>query len=107
MKRQYRGFPVLIAIVFLIGSIPFSVLGKASDIRNVPNGKKFSCALCHAGAKKTADSLTKFGKDYLTNGKKWDAAIAKMDSGDAGITNGRKMGDPDGKWKKGDPDPAL
>lgn len=87
-------------------ALPGFVEGKATDIKNIPNGKKFSCALCHADGKKTAENLTKFGKDYLANGKKWNAVLAKLGDG-SGPSYGAKLGDPNGTWKKGDPDPAL
>lgn len=98
---------VISAIVAAAFLISFNASSKPADIKNVPNGKKFSCTLCHADGKKSQDNLTQFGKDYDANKKIWDANLAKKSSDGSGKTNGQKLGDPDGKWKKGDADPVL
>lgn len=106
MKTKHTGTSLFSALLCAAIAIPCFVEGKAADIKNVPNGKKFSCALCHADGKKSSDNLTKFGKDYLANVKKWDAALSGLGDG-SGPSYGAKLGDPNGTWKKGDPDPAL
>jgi hypothetical protein len=97
-------YSLLIAAAFLIS---YKASGKSRDVRNVPNGKKFSCALCHADGKGLDDNLTQFGKDYEANGRKWDVNLAKKCSNGSDKTNGQMLGDPEGKWKKGDTNPEL
>ncbi|MFH0975400.1 MAG: hypothetical protein V1874_06420 [Spirochaetota bacterium] len=103
-RRSIVVYSALIAAAFLFS---YKVSGKSRDIRNIPNGKKFSCAICHADGKGLDDNLTQFGKDYEANGRIWDVTLAKKCSNGSGVTNGQMLGDPDGKWKKGDGSPEL
>jgi hypothetical protein len=75
------------------------------DVKQVPNGKKNSCANCHQPGDKSSSKLTPFGNDYRENGKKWDATLANKDSDGDKMTNGEELGNPSGSWKKGDSEP--
>ena len=81
----------------------------------IPNGKVKSCLNCH----ETLDgkNFTNFGSDVKFNGlaggglvqeKHVDwSQVAAMDSDHDTFTNGVELGDPDGTWKIGDPNPSA
>ena len=50
--------------------------------------------------------LNPFGRDFLTNGKKWDRTICMFDSDGDGMTNGQELGDPACNWTLGEA-PAI
>lgn len=62
----------------------------------IPNGKKNSCMNCHFSM--AGGSRNVFGSAYKSNGKKWSAALAKLDSDKDGHTNGEELQDPTGAW---------
>ena len=46
--------------------------------------------------------------DFLDAGNVvWGGELAAIDSDDDGFTNGEELGDPDGTWVVGDPDPEV
>ena len=42
-----------------------------------------------------------------SNAEFWGPALAKLDSDGDGFTNGEELQDPNGTWKKGDPNPGT
>ena len=97
--------------LILISAVVFSIVvssdadAKATDVKKIPGGKKFSCALCHS-EDNYKGGLSSFENDFKTNGMIWNAALAKKDSDGDGKLNGQELNDPDGKWKQGDADPS-
>ena len=78
----------------------------------LPNGNKFSCANCHVNPN-GGGSLNKFGEEvgkFVTVGGTqnfWSASMAKIDSDGDGKTNGEELGDPEGLWSSGQPNPGV
>jgi len=48
-----------------------------------------------------------FGKDFAAGGYVWSEQLCRKDSDGDGFTNGFELGDPNCKWKKGDPRPIT
>jgi len=82
----------------------------------IPNGSRFGCATCHlsAGGGGTRNSfgnavfteLVRLYGNASSSGPFWSAALATIDSDGDSFTNGQELGDPDGTWQPGDPNPA-
>jgi MYXO-CTERM domain-containing protein len=80
--------------------------------QQLPAGSALSCNACHNG-----NQLNPFGEamlaDFLTPGSVgsadvvWGPAFAALDSDGDGVTNGQELGDPNGTWLPGDPEPAA
>ena len=70
----------------------------------IPNGSAFSCTTCHGAS---GPPLNNFGDDFLSAGTRWTAALAAMDSDGDGFNNGTELGDPNGTWVAGNPNPAV
>lgn len=87
-------------------------VGEARDFRvgQIPNGKQFQCIACHTSP---GGPRNNFGKDIgskyldMSGNVKWGPELAKLDSDGDGFTNGEELGDPEGTWKIGDPDPVV
>ncbi|QED30131.1 hypothetical protein FRD01_23430 [Microvenator marinus] len=87
---------------------------EARDFRvdQIPHGSKFGCTSCHQTAS-GGGNFTPFGSatvSALGEGLVSQADIdwsrlASLDSDRDGFTNGEELGDPDGFWEIGDPDP--
>jgi dopamine beta-monooxygenase len=43
-----------------------------------------------------------FGEDFKSQRNKWTEALCRMDSDGDGLSNGKELGDPNCKWKRGD-----
>ena len=78
----------------------------------IPNGDKFGCSVCHVDPDGGGE-LTPFGlaveELVLPGGEEqfWGPELAGADSDGDGATNGAELGDPQGKWKAGEPDPGA
>jgi hypothetical protein len=80
-------------------------------LNQVPNGAQFGCALCHQ-SEQGGGPRNGFGgqvENTLDDPKesadvKWDA-IYDQDGDADGYSNGFELGDPDGTWTIGDPNP--
>ncbi|MFH1637381.1 MAG: hypothetical protein ABIB71_03080 [Candidatus Woesearchaeota archaeon] len=78
---------------------------KPTCIKDIPNGKAYSCKTCHNSGGYKADNLNLFGADFKANEMKWGGALAKKDSDGDGKSNGWELGDENGTWKNGDSNP--
>ena len=79
----------------------------------IPNGADFRCTSCHTspsgGARNSfgtavAAGLTSPAAEALAG---WGPLLAGLDSDGDGFTNGEELGDPDGTWTVGDPNPTF
>ena len=80
--------------------------------QQLPAGRALGCNGCHDG-----NQLNPFGEamlaDFLTSGSVgsadvvWGPEFAALDSDGDGVTNGQELGDPNGTWLPGDPEPAA
>jgi hypothetical protein len=101
MKRsggRNRGALWLVAAVLTVGAMAGPVRATEADMALLPVVEPFRCLICHVEADPTAGSfaLNVFGDDFLANGRRWDAALAVMDSDGDGCSNGVELGDADG-----------
>ncbi len=99
---------------FAVLSVATSAWARPFRVGDLPNGSQNGCLNCHGDMK--GGTRTEFGsdaQDYLGGAGgvqqqhvDW-APLCPLDSDGDGWTNGRELGDPDCKWKVGDPDPAA
>lgn len=75
-----------------------SLMSTENYMRVLPMSKRYQCANCHISANPTIISYTlnSFGADFQSNGNKWDATLAAMDSDGDGYSNGVEVGDDNG-----------
>ncbi len=81
-----------------------TVFGFSSYVSRIPNGSAFSCTTCHGAS---GPPLNGFGDDFLAGGARWSASLATTDSDGDGFTNGAELGDPNGTWVAGNPNPNV
>lgn len=104
------------SFIYILGLIVFTtttvIVSREFRVSKIPNGSKFQCANCHidpAGG----GSRNNFGQAVETrvtvNGQEnfWDVSLAALDSDGDGKTNGQELGDPNGSWRTGQPDPGI
>jgi len=101
MRQLHALLAVTLCRISLVAAYP-------SYRQSIPNGGADRLP-ASAGHKKTAGggSLNMFGADFKSQGNKWTVALCKMDSDGDGVSNGAELGDPDCKWKAGDPQPTC
>lgn len=101
----------LLAIIFTVISLPFSVMGRPFRVKRIPDeGKNFGCFTCHTGPR-IGKILNPFGQDYekiaIEAGDKYVPELGKLDSDKDGFTNDQEFdantnpGDPNSKPSKG------
>ena len=103
----------LIAAVVAAFLLPIDADARTFRVNQVPNGSQFGCALCHNSAagggprngfgSQVENSLV--GEPTSTADVDW-AAIYDLDGDSDGYSNGRELGDPDGTWTIGSPNPS-
>lgn len=91
-----------------------SVEARTHRVSQIPRGDSFGCTSCHATAA-GGGNFTPFGTTTIsglvgtgttaTLDLDW-SKIYMIDSDRDGFTNGEELGDPNGTWKIGDPDPS-
>jgi len=103
---------LLVFMLLMLASVP----AYARDFRvdDIPNGGRFDCTSCHVGSQGGGD-FTPFGSaaiGALTGSGNVEqqhvdwSQLYDLDSDRDGFTNGEELGDPDGTWIRGDPDPG-
>lgn len=97
-------------LFFLATIVAFTLFAYALDYRveEIPNGGVHECNYCHF-PEGEGGPLTSFGKQVDRNGitnfrVDW-SKLYNLDADGDGFTNGEEMGDPNGEWRIGDPDP--
>lgn len=89
---------------------PLSADANQSELDQTPHGATFSCPLCHQDGQFGPENRTPFGAqvDQFDAGGNYDwAQIYALDADNDGATNGAELGDPDGLWTAGDPNPDV
>ena len=104
---------LLVAVFFFGGVIADEANARSKRVRQVPNGSAASCNTCHTAG--GGSPLNPFGIEIVTNFLTatgpagdviWGAELAALDSDGDGASNGAELGDPEGTWVAGDPDPT-
>ncbi|MYA24291.1 MAG: hypothetical protein F4Z30_16610 [Gemmatimonadetes bacterium] len=104
---------LLVAVLFLGGVIADEATARSKRVRQVPNGSAASCNTCHTAG--GGSPLNPFGLEIVTNFLTaagpagdviWGPELADLDSDGDGASNGAELGDPEGTWMVGDPDPT-
>lgn len=103
----------IIIFTFVAVVLSCTLFAREFRVAELPNGIVHDCTTCHVS--QTNSARNAFGKiiqtSYLTiagaNGHvKWSKALAQLDSDGDGFTNGQELGDPNGTWVAGQPDPV-
>lgn len=95
--------------VFVTVTVASSIAtARSFRVRQIPNGNNFTCDSCHSKVSLLEEDLTPFGDDVnqrLSGGDVVWAQLWDLDSDGDGFSNGLELGDPDGSWRTGQPDP--
>jgi len=113
---KHRSIAVLIAAIGFVAALSSTADARPERPLQVPNGLTFNCILCHTDAVGNGP-VNDFGGQILAMGLDDNANVAQkkvvwskiynLDADGDGFTNGEELGDPDGTWLPGDPDPAT
>ena len=104
---------LLVAALFLGGVVVDEAAARSKRVRQVPNGSAASCNTCHTAG--GGSPLNPFGLEIATNfltaagpagDVLWGPELAALDSDGDGASNGAELGDPEGTWVVGDPNPT-
>ncbi len=96
-------------------TLPLQVEGRDHRPAQIPNGTVNNCQNCHMSVF-GGDARNPFGliveADFLTSVSflgdvVWGPELAAIDADGDGFTNGEELGDPEGTWAIGDPDPEV
>ncbi len=103
-----HGIYIVVILMACIGSV---IYGRQWRIDQIPNGHKFSCANCHIDPL-GGGPRNKFGQAVEalvapgSTQEFWGPELAKFDSDGDGFSNGAELGDPNGTWRAGQPNPG-
>lgn len=112
MKRMV--IRITLGSIMVFGILNGAPLSDAHPWRpaQIPNGSAFDCATCHMSAF-GGDARNPFGRDVEarvspgSTAEFWGPALAMLDSDGDGAANGVELGDPEGAWRPGDPNPQV
>lgn len=103
---------ILLTAAILCGIAAEEADARSKRVRQIPNGSALSCNGCHTAG--GGSSLNSFGlaidASFLSSAGRggdvlWGPELAALDSDGDGASNGAELGDPEGAWAIGDPDP--
>ena len=100
----------LLTLLVLLGSTILSLPASAlsSYVSGIPNGSTFNCSTCHLNPAGSGPRNA-FGNAVFANRSggfpNWPVLYV-LDSDGDGLTNGYELGDPDGVWTRGQPNPT-
>jgi len=99
-------------IVFLSLFVAGEAQSRDFRVNQIPHGRKFGCLSCHGTASGGGDftpfgsaTVSALGEGLVSRADIDWSLLAHLDSDRDGFTNGEELGDPNGLWKIGDPDP--
>ena len=104
---------VALAVAGVVGLVQ-DAAARAPRVGQVPNGVVSGCANCHVSAA-GGGAFTSFGTQiyngYLTDRSflgsvVWGAPLAALDADGDDASNGKELGDPEGLWRFGSPNPG-
>lgn len=100
---------IVVLIVFATVTI---LLSRDWRVGQIPNGEKFSCGNCHIDPQGggVRNNFGKLVETKVTPGGReefWNSTLAFQDSDGDGKTNGQELGDPNGTWRPGQPNPGI
>ncbi len=97
---------VKIVVVTLVLLLPALVFARPHRVDQLPNNE-YGCNICH----NDTGGFNEVGFDSVNhiddNGDLVWSTLAAEDSDGDGYTNGLELGDPNGTWQIGDPDPSA
>jgi hypothetical protein len=96
------------AVITMAAAVAVPAWGNQSEQDQTPQGANFGCPLCHQDGVFGAGNRTPFGAQVagVAAGGNYDwSAIYNLDADGDGASNGLELGDPDGLWRTGAPDP--
>ena len=104
---------ILVTVLFLSGVVADEAAARSKRVGQVPGGSAASCNTCHTDG--GGSPLNPFGMEIAANFLTaagaagdviWGPELAALDSDGDGASNGAELGDPEGTWVVGDPDPG-
>jgi len=104
---HYQNSWALIVCALFVFTPP--VEARSNRQAHIPNGAAFSCDSCHGRESLTIPHLTPFGRDVNANmvgGVVQWQNIWMLDSDGDGFSNGLELNDPNGQWRRGNPNPV-
>ncbi len=106
MKKSF-----LFTITIILFAMFTILIARDWRVGQIPNGEKFSCGTCHTDIQ-GGGARNRFGQAVearvIPGGRQefWNSSLAFQDSDGDGKTNGQELGDPNGIWKPGQPNPG-
>ena len=106
MKKSH-----LYIITLILFAMVTILIARDWRVGQIPNGENFSCGNCHINPQ-GGGARNKFGQAVEArvtpggNAEFWNSALASQDSDGDGKTNGQELGDPNGIWRPGQPNPG-
>jgi MYXO-CTERM domain-containing protein len=98
---------VCLAAMLVVGMLAQDAQARSNRVDDVPNGSVLGCNTCHGNPFSMRNPFgVDVGATLSGNDADW-SALFDLDSDGDGCTNGQELGDPDGTWMIGDPDPAY
>ncbi len=93
-----------VAVLF----VSFDAQAKSFRVQQIPNASQFNCDTCHEPG--NTGYVNPFGVQVLSHlsggDVKWEE-MWNLDADGDGYTNGEEMGDPNGTWRIGMPNPSF
>lgn len=103
MKLIYTSIIFSVLFVYITSARPWRV-------DQIPNGSVNSCANCHinvaGGGPRNPFGQTVESQFLKNDDVVWGKQLAEIDSDEDGFTNGQELGDPEGNWQVGLPQPG-
>jgi hypothetical protein len=101
-----------LAILILLITLSISAnnsYGRQFRVGQIPNGSKIQCANCHVSPGGPRNDFGKAVANGFLDGSGnvlWGPELASLDSDGDGYSNGHELGDPEGSWSVGKPNPG-
>lgn len=101
----------LFIVTLILFAMVTILIARDWRIGQIPNGEKFSCGNCHidiqgGGPRNDFGKLVETKVTPAGHEEFWNSTLAFQDSDGDGFTNGQELGDPNGTWRPGQPNPG-